>query len=139
MRTSTRTPLVSLLLHGEAGTGKTALAATIAQASEFPFVKMITPDNMVGFSEAQKVQAISKVFADSWNSPMSVVIVDNIDYLLGEQNPRRTNLLPPERAEVMNEFVRRLGAFGQTLLQCGAADPQGAHDKASPKGTHSAP
>ncbi len=136
VRTSTRTPLVSLLLHGPPGTGKTALAATIAQASEFPFIKLITPDNMVGFSEAQKVQAISKVFADSSKSPMSVVVVDNIEHLLGEQNP---GLLPPERADVMNEFVRRLGACGPTLLQCGAADPHGAHGKASPKGTHSAP
>jgi len=82
---------------------------TIAQASEFPFIKLITPDNMVGFSEAQKVQAISKVFADSSKSPMSVVVVDNIEYLFGKQNPRRTNVLPPERAD-MNEFVRRLGA-----------------------------
>ncbi|KAI9451147.1 AAA-domain-containing protein [Lactarius psammicola] len=82
VRTSTRTPLVSLLLHGPRGTGKTALAATIAQASEFPFIKLITPDNMVGFSEAQKVEAISKVFADSSKSPMSVVIVDNIEHLL---------------------------------------------------------
>ncbi len=109
MRTSTRTPLVSLLLLGPPGTGKTALAVTIAQASEFPFIKLITPDNMVGFSEAQKVQAISKVFADSSKSPMSVVVVDNIEYLFGKQNPRRTNVLPPERAD-MNEFVRRLGA-----------------------------
>ncbi|KAH9022366.1 AAA-domain-containing protein [Lactarius deliciosus] len=82
VRTSTRTPLVSLLLHGLPGTGKTALAATIAQASEFPFIKLITPDNMVGFSEAQKIQAISKVFADSSKSPMSVVVVDNIERLL---------------------------------------------------------
>ncbi|KAH9029941.1 AAA-domain-containing protein, partial [Lactarius pseudohatsudake] len=82
VRTSTRTPLVSLVLHGPPGTGKTALAATIAQASKFPFIKLITPDNMVGFSEAQKVQAISKVFADSSKSPMSVVIVDNIEHLL---------------------------------------------------------
>ncbi|KAH9959823.1 AAA-domain-containing protein [Russula dissimulans] len=82
VRTSTRTPLVSLLLHGPPGTGKTALAATIAQASEFPFIKLITPDNMVGFSEAQKIQAISKVFADSSKSPMSVVVVDNIERLL---------------------------------------------------------
>jgi len=85
--------LVRLLVYGPPETGKTALAVTIAQASEFPFIKLITPDNMVGFSEAQKVQAISKVFADSWNSPMSVVIVDNIEDLLGEQNPMRTNLL----------------------------------------------
>ncbi|KAI9439382.1 AAA-domain-containing protein [Lactarius psammicola] len=93
VRTSTRTPLVSLLLHGAPRTGKTALAATIAQASEFPFIKLITPDNMVGFSEAQKVQAISKVFADSSKSPMSVVIVDNIEYLLdwAPTGPRFSN------------------------------------------------
>jgi len=82
VRTSTRTPLVSLLLHGPPGTGKTALAATIAQASEFPFIKLITPDSMVGFSEAQKIHTISKVFADSSKSPMSVVVVDNIERLL---------------------------------------------------------
>ncbi|KAH8985757.1 hypothetical protein EDB86DRAFT_3105615 [Lactarius hatsudake] len=82
VRTSTRTPLVSLLLHGPPGTGKTALAATIAQASMFPFIRLITPDNMVGFSEAQKVQAISKVFADSSKGSMSVVIVDDIGHLL---------------------------------------------------------
>jgi len=70
---------------------------------------LITPDNMLGFSGAQKVQAISKVFADSWKSPMSVVVVDNIEDLLGEQNLRRTNLLPPECADVMNEFVAQIG------------------------------
>jgi vesicle-fusing ATPase len=86
VRTSTRTPLVSLLLHGPPGTGKSALAATIAQASEFPFIKLITPDNMVGFSEAQKILAISKIFTDSSKSPMSVVVVDNIERLLGERN-----------------------------------------------------
>ncbi|KAI0287605.1 hypothetical protein BC826DRAFT_1043220 [Russula brevipes] len=47
-----------------------------------PFIKLITPDNMVGFSEAQKIQAISKVFADSSKSPLSVVVVDNIERLL---------------------------------------------------------
>ncbi|THH17754.1 hypothetical protein EW146_g3121 [Bondarzewia mesenterica] len=82
VRTSSRTPLVSLLLHGPPGSGKTALAATIAQASQFPFIKLITPDNMVGFSEAQKIQSITKVFADSAKSPMSVVVVDNIERLL---------------------------------------------------------
>ena len=95
VRTSTRTPLVSLLLHGPPGTGKTALAATIAQASEFPFIKLITPDSMVGFSEAQKIHAISKVFADSSKSPMSVVVVDNIERLLGEWSSHPTLNGPP--------------------------------------------
>ena len=84
VRTSTRTPLVSVLLHGPPGSGKTALAATIAQASAYPFMKLISPDSMVGFSEAQKVASITKVFQDSYKSPLSVIVVDNIERLLGK-------------------------------------------------------
>ncbi|KAI0797023.1 AAA-domain-containing protein [Abortiporus biennis] len=82
VRVSTRTPLVTVLLHGPPGSGKTALAATIAQASQYPFMKLLSPDSMVGFSESQKVAAISKVFADSYKSPLSVIVVDNIERLL---------------------------------------------------------
>ncbi len=83
VRTSTRTPLVSLLLHGPPGSGKTALAATIARSSDYPFMKLVSPDDMVGFSESQKVAAISKTFADSYKSPLSVIVVDSIERLLG--------------------------------------------------------
>lgn len=64
MRQSSRTPLVSILLHGPFGSGKTALAATIAMESEFPFIKLISPDTMVGMTESAKVAEINKV-----NSP----------------------------------------------------------------------
>ena len=37
---SHRTPLVSILLRGDPGCGKTALAAYIAKQCEFPFVKV---------------------------------------------------------------------------------------------------
>lgn len=83
VKKSSRTPLVSVLLHGPAGSGKTALAATIAMASEFPFIKLISPDTMVGFTEAAKMTAITKVFTDSYKSPMSVIVVDCIERLLG--------------------------------------------------------
>ena len=59
------------------------MAATIAQASQYPFMKLLSPDSMVGFSETQKVAAISKVFADSYKSPLSVIVVDNLERLLG--------------------------------------------------------
>ncbi|KAG6899610.1 hypothetical protein C0993_008772 [Termitomyces sp. T159_Od127] len=83
VRTSTRTHLVSVLLHGPPGAGKTALGVSIAQASEFPFIKLISPDNMVGYSESQKVAAITKVFADSYKSPLSVIVIDNMERLIG--------------------------------------------------------
>ncbi|KAF9006666.1 vesicular-fusion protein SEC18 [Cyathus striatus] len=82
VRSSTRTPLVSILLHGPPSSGKTALAASIASASQYPFIKLITPDTMVGYSESQKVNAITKVFTDSYKSPLSVIVVDNIERLI---------------------------------------------------------
>ncbi|KAG9045474.1 transport between ER and Golgi ATPase protein [Tulasnella sp. UAMH 9824] len=82
VRTSARTPLVTVLLHGPSGAGKTALAASIAQASQYPFIKLVSPESMVGMSEAGKIAAIHKVFADSYKSPLSVIVVDNIERLL---------------------------------------------------------
>ncbi|ORY80718.1 vesicle-fusing ATPase [Leucosporidium creatinivorum] len=82
VRNSERTPLVSLLLHGPPGSGKTALAATIAMASEFPFIKLISAEAMVGFSEQQKIGYLNKVFTDSYKSPLSVIVVDGIERIL---------------------------------------------------------
>ncbi|KAJ7223929.1 vesicular-fusion protein SEC18 [Mycena rebaudengoi] len=82
VRTSTRAPVVSVLLHGPPGSGKTALAASIAQDSQFPFIKLISPDSMVGMGENQKITAITKVFTDSYKSPLSVVVVDNLERLI---------------------------------------------------------
>ncbi|KAJ2310753.1 transport between ER and Golgi ATPase protein [Coemansia sp. Cherry 401B] len=79
---SPQSPLVSLLLHGPSGCGKTALAAAIARASAYPFVKLISPEAMVGFTDAQKVAAITKVFNDSYKSPLSLIVVDDIERLL---------------------------------------------------------
>eukprot|EP01137_Pigoraptor_chileana_P025948 Opistho-2@96200 len=79
---SDRTPLVSVLLEGPTGSGKTALAARLAMESEYPFVKMVSPEKMVGFSEAAKCSQITKVFDDSYKSPVSVIVVDDIERLL---------------------------------------------------------
>ncbi|CAB4477536.1 uncharacterized protein OCT59_013110 [Rhizophagus irregularis] len=93
VKQSSRTPLVSVLLHGPPGSGKTALAATMAMSSEFPFIKLISPENMVGYSETAKMSMIHKVFNDSYKSPLSVIVVDNIERLLNwvELGPRFSN------------------------------------------------
>ncbi|KAI9315985.1 P-loop containing nucleoside triphosphate hydrolase protein [Dichotomocladium elegans] len=82
VRQSSRTPVVSVLLHGPSGSGKTALAATIALESEYPFIKLISPETMVGMTEAAKIADITKVFNDSYKSPLSVIVIDNIERLL---------------------------------------------------------
>jgi vesicle-fusing ATPase len=82
VKNSNRTPLVSVLLYGHPGSGKTALATTIAMASDFPFIKLISPDSMVGFTEQAKMSTISKIFSDAYKSPMSCLVIDSIERLL---------------------------------------------------------
>ena len=74
---------VSVLLEGQEGSGKTALAAQLAyKLSEFPFVKVVSPENMIGFTEGAKCQAIKKIFEDAYKSELSCIIVDDIERLL---------------------------------------------------------
>lgn len=73
------TPLFSAILHGPPGSGKTALAAKIALDSQYPFIKMCTPDNMIGFNESMKIEQMRRIFDDAYKSPLSVVLIDNIE------------------------------------------------------------
>jgi replication-associated recombination protein RarA len=54
-------PWPDLVAPGPPGCGKTALAATVALDSEFPYIKLISPETMVGMSESAKINAITKV------------------------------------------------------------------------------
>ncbi|KNC76406.1 hypothetical protein SARC_11091, partial [Sphaeroforma arctica JP610] len=83
VKNSPRTPLVSVLLEGPPGVGKTALAATMAISSDYPFVKLIAPELYVGMSESAKCNAITKVFDDAYKSPIACIVIDNIERLLG--------------------------------------------------------
>lgn len=73
---NSKSPRFSLLFHGPNGSGKTSLAAHIAKASEFPFVKIISPEALVGYrDEMAKRDHIHKIFTDATKSPLSILIV----------------------------------------------------------------
>ncbi|KAK2884498.1 vesicle-fusing ATPase-like [Channa argus] len=92
---SDRTPLVSVLLEGPPNSGKTAMAAKISEDSQFPFIKICSPDKMIGYSEIAKCQAIKKIFEDAYKSQLSCVVVDDIERLLDYVpiGPRFSNLV----------------------------------------------
>ncbi|KAG7109847.1 Vesicular-fusion protein sec18 like [Verticillium longisporum] len=78
---------MSVLFHGPAESGKTAIASHIAMLSEYPFVKLVSPQNLTPFrDEFGKKDYLSKVFADAYKSPLSIVILDNFEQLI-EWNP----------------------------------------------------
>lgn len=85
---------MSILIEGPPNAGKTALAAQLAKNSDFPFVKVCSPEDMVGYTETAKCLAIRKVFDDAYRSTLSCILVDNIERLLdyGPIGPRYSNL-----------------------------------------------
>ncbi|GME99275.1 unnamed protein product [Ambrosiozyma monospora] len=72
----------SLLLYGPGGSGKTALASFLALQSKFPFIRMISADEMIGMSEPNKVSHIDNTFRDAYRSPLNILIVDDIEAII---------------------------------------------------------
>ncbi|CAD2085965.1 N-ethylmaleimide-sensitive fusion protein, putative [Plasmodium vinckei brucechwatti] len=79
---NSNTKLMSVLLHGESGTGKTTIAAYMAKCANFHFTKFITPENLIGYSESGRINYINKIFEDAYKTPLSLVILDNIERLI---------------------------------------------------------
>lgn len=74
--------LISILIHGESGVGKTAIASTLALKSEFPFIKMLSAESLVGMSEQGKIASIDNIFRDIYRSPLNVLVIDKIETLI---------------------------------------------------------
>jgi vesicle-fusing ATPase len=91
--TSNRTPLLSVLLEGDVASGKTALAAKLATESNYPFIRMISPDSLIGSSESTKCQTLLKIFTDSYRSEKSIIFIDDIERLIeySPVGPRYSN------------------------------------------------
>ncbi|XP_037111773.1 vesicle-fusing ATPase isoform X3 [Syngnathus acus] len=116
-KNSDRTPLVTVLLEGPPHSGKTALAAKIAEDSQFPFIKLCSPDKMIGHSEISKCQAIKKVFDDAYKSQLSCVVVDDIERLLDYVpiGPRFSNLV----LQALLVLLKKAPPKGRKLLIIG--------------------
>lgn len=116
-KNSDRTPLVSVLLEGPPHSGKTALAAKISEESNFPFIKICSPDKMIGFSETAKCQAMKKIFDDAYKSQLSCVVVDDIERLLDYVpiGPRFSNLV----LQALLVLLKKAPPQGRKLLIIG--------------------
>jgi len=74
--------LVSVLICGEPGSGKTALAAKVAYESGFPLVRILSPDKLIGMSEQAKSSAIADVFDEAYKSDKSLVLLEDIERII---------------------------------------------------------
>jgi len=83
VKQSARTPLVSCLFCGPAGSGKTAFVSRMAFTSGMPFVRIITPNDLILVgSESARCSKIVNVFQEAYRCAYSVVIIDDIERIL---------------------------------------------------------
>lgn len=75
---------LSVLLTGEFGSGTTttAIKMLIDRKSQFPFIDVISPADLVGYSEAQKCEKIITVFEKAEHSSKSCLIIDSIEEII---------------------------------------------------------
>lgn len=78
--------MLNTIVYGPRASGKTALAAKLAVDSGFPFIKLISPQAFVGYSEIAKINQLEKIFRDADKSRLSCVVIDDIE-LLVDWNP----------------------------------------------------
>merc|ERR1712232_706586 len=122
VRTSNKTPLMSVILQGPPNSGKTAIAAKLAVDSGFPFVRMISADEMIGYSDVSKCQHIHKAFMDSYKSPLSFIFLDDIERLIDYVpiGPRFSNTVLQTLLVLLKKIPpdqdRKLMIFGSTSV-----------------------
>jgi vesicle-fusing ATPase len=100
--------LSTILLSGDDGSGKTALAVHLAKKSGIPFIRMLAAVKMQNYTDIGKVSQIAKLFDEAYKSPLSMLIIDDVDQLVEyyDDGPRfstsltsslrtRLNTLPP--------------------------------------------
>lgn len=91
-------PIASLLLYGVGGSGKTTLACKLAKFSEIAYTKFLSSESLIGLSEFGKIKVIQGIFNNAYRSPISLIIIDEIERLL--------------------EYVHVGSRFNNNILQC---------------------
>ncbi|KAH3903127.1 probable Vesicular-fusion protein SEC18 [Saccharomycodes ludwigii] len=114
VQNSDKSRLISLLFHGPAGSGKTALSAAIALNSQFPFIRMISADEITGMSEAAKITFIDNSFRDAYKSPLNILVIDSIETLVDwvPIGPRFSNNI----LQVLKVYLKRKPPKDRRLL-----------------------
>ena len=96
------------------------MAAKVAVESGFPFVRMISADDMIGYSEMSKCQEIHRAFLDSYKSPLSLIFIDDIERIIDYVaiGPRFSNVVLQTLLVLLKkvppDYGRRLLIIGTT-------------------------
>jgi vesicle-fusing ATPase len=127
-------PLVSALIHGQPGTGKTALAAAAADATGFPFARLVSAsaEDAAGVTSVASgggdalAGSISAAFADAYKSQRSVLVLDDLERLIGYSpvGPAYSNAA----LQALLVLLRRPPPHGRRMLVLGTSSNPDAMD-----------
>ncbi len=73
------------------GCGATALAAWLARSTGFPYVRVVTPDHLLGLTDMQKIEYLNDVFVVGYKSGASAIVLDNVSDLVERISVGRFN------------------------------------------------
>ncbi|CUG93603.1 vesicle-fusing ATPase, putative [Bodo saltans] len=117
LRAGSRIESLAVLIEGPVGCGKSAVAAHLAMRSDFPYVKFISNDNLVGYGETQKSNIIRKAFDDAYKSNFSVIVLDDLERLIeySHLGGRYSNIL----LQTLLVLIKRPPPEGKKLMVVG--------------------
>jgi hypothetical protein len=113
----------------------------LALESGFPFVKLLSPKDFVTYNDVARCQLINSTFLDAHKSPLSVIVIDDIERFLSTREhlrlfftlQTRTSSLAADCA--LFAFVRLL-ACGTPILERDPTSAAGSHPQgAGERGT----
>jgi len=75
--------LVTILLEGDRGSGKTAISAYLALRSGFPFARVVSfARDFAGLHEHQQAMRLREVFEEAYKSKWSVILLDDVEHIV---------------------------------------------------------
>lgn len=106
--------LVSILLHGPPGSGKTSLAAQMALNTGFPYIKLLSPPLFVGMGESERIRKLNDAFENAYRTPLACIVVDGLERLIefSAAGPRFSNAV----LQTLVVLMTRLPPPGHRLL-----------------------
>jgi SpoVK/Ycf46/Vps4 family AAA+-type ATPase len=78
-----------ITISGSKGSGKTTIALQIAKQTKFPMVRFVDQSKFVGLTEYALCSRLSSEFEEIENSDQGVIILDDLERLIGFSNPSR--------------------------------------------------
>lgn len=108
---------LAVLIDGAPGSGKSAVSAYLAEIADFPYVKVVSAEDMVGYGEMQRVNILRKAFEDAYKSPASCIILDDLERLIdfSQLGGRYSNTL----LQALLVLIKRPPPEGKKLLVAG--------------------